>query len=536
MTRKLSSHLKLHVEENASSEHDKLGGAAKIDINTLMQAFAKATGWVPRPKPAAHHVDLSPAQADLRGTAPSDSGQSPLRSRVRLVSALPIDGTLEPEMQSTTSEQEAWTLLEHIDRLIQELNLAEGVISLQETQLATAVGVSIRKDEAELLSNRLRESLQRAAEQTGSDAAAIYLLDDATSQLKMRCCWGLPTSQLANPARPLRGALADLEALMGNAVLVENTKLAPEWNCPENFAAAFCLPIGSPTMPQGTLWLWSEHVRDFSSADIEVAKAAADKILVDIERSVLADEVLKTRGINRQIDSASMVQSSRLPNAQQLHTDYEIGGWTFQGQTLGGNFHTWTLNRNEQICAALGSAASSGTCGALVATSVQTVVETCWNSRHQPAQVLRKANDILWDVQDGDWRSSLCYLQLHPASGSTQLAMGGDLRVFVVSQRGVRTVGGTTTLLAEQPDTRFFNEQLYLEGGDLLLIASASVVNDEAGSGLAQARLLKTVQDMLDEPVGDIVDHLARKLPMSASADPVTDVADRSLMLLRRRF
>ena len=36
--------------------------------------------------------------------------------------------------------------------------------------------------------------------------------------------------------------IADLEALMGNAVLIENTKLAGEWNCPENFAAGLCLP------------------------------------------------------------------------------------------------------------------------------------------------------------------------------------------------------------------------------------------------------------------------------------------------------
>ncbi|MEZ6078466.1 MAG: hypothetical protein R3C56_23185 [Pirellulaceae bacterium] len=100
---------------------------------------------------------------------------------------------------------------------------------------------------------------------------------------------------MTKPPRDLRGSLADLEALMGNAVLLENTSLAPEWQCPESYAAAMCVPIGSPTMPHGTLWLWSDHVRDFSSADIDAAKAAGDKILVDIERSVLADEVLKTR-------------------------------------------------------------------------------------------------------------------------------------------------------------------------------------------------------------------------------------------------
>jgi serine phosphatase RsbU (regulator of sigma subunit) len=197
------------------------------------------------------------------------------------------------------------------------------------------------------------------------------------------------------------------------------------------------------------------------------------------------------------------------------------------------------MNRSQQICAAMGSATSSGTAGALVATSVQTVVETCWNSRHQPAQILRKANDILWDVQDGDWRSSLCYLQIHPASGATQLALAGDLQVFVFSSRGVRTVGGTTTKLAEQPDTRFFNEQINLEGGDLLIVASASLLQGERDGGLTQSRFFKHINSMLDESVSDIVDQIARMLPMDSSSDSEEHAApllDRSLLAIRRRF
>ncbi len=194
--------------------------------------------------------------------------------------------------------------LKSIDALIQRLSDTEKALANQEAKLATDVGVNVRSDEGALLADRLLESLHRAAEQTHSDAAALYLLDDTTSELKMRCCWGMPASALAHPPRALRGSLADLEALMGNAVLLENTKIAPEWNCPEDYAAAMCVPIGSPTMPHGTLWLFSEHIRDFDNSDIDCAKAATDKILVDIERSVLADEVLKTRRLNRQFEDA----------------------------------------------------------------------------------------------------------------------------------------------------------------------------------------------------------------------------------------
>lgn len=527
MARKLPTHLKIHTEEaNGASASP----APVFDIDAMLAAFTLATGWKPIPIGGTpHHRSAAPV-------AP-EAPRLPLRKRMQLVSTAPMDGMLDMDDFADialTSEDAAWSMMEQIDLLIGQLEQAESMVVRQEAQLATSLGVSIRHDESELLASRLVESLHRAAELTGSDAAALYLLDDTTSELKMRSCWGMPSSALAKPPRELRGSLADLEALMGNAVLLENTALAPEWGCPEDFAAAMCIPIGSPTMPHGTLWLWSNHVRDFSSTDIDAGKAAGDKILVDIERSVLADEVLRRRGIDRQVDLASLVQSSRLPSSQPLHLDYEIGGWTFQGQSLGGNFHTWTINKHSQICAALGSAATRGASGALVATSVQTIVETCWNANHKPTQVLRKANDILWDSVDGDWRSALCYLQIHPESGATQLCTAGDIQAFVFGSRGFRMLPSTTTMLGSQPDTRFENEQLYLEGGDLLMIVSADVVKGLTRGGFGQDELLAKVREMQDEPVEEIVDHLRRQLPM-VDADCIADF-DRSLMLLRRRF
>ncbi len=529
MTRQSSSYLKLHVDRNADSTASSGSAPQSVfSLQALTDAFANATGWLPRPLTVAQS---NPLAADPQ--VEHDAPVIPLRNRVRLVSNSPIDGALEIDGdENLVGENEAWALLEQIDGLIQGMQAAERVIERQEAQLAATVSVSLRNDEADLLNHRFKECLHRAVEQTGSDAAALYLLDETTSDLKMRSCVGLPTLALSQPARPLRGSLADLEALMGNAVLIENTQLAKEWNCPEDFAAGLCLPIGSPTMPHGTLWLWSEHVRDFGQTDVECAKSAAEKILVNIERSVLANEVLNTRALDRQFEAAGVVQASRLPSLQQLHHDYEVGGWTFQGQALGGNFHTWTINRHQHICAALGAAYCNGAAGALVATSMQTVVETCWNAKHHPSQILRKANDLLWDVEEGDWRSALCYVQVHPESGSMQLALAGDLQAFIVGPRGFRMIQGTPTLLAEQPDTRFINEQHYLEGGELLAVASANVVGGAAGGGFSQDAFLETIRKLQDEAVEDIADYLARKLPVG----PAECERDRSLMIIRRRF
>lgn len=524
MARKESSFLKLHVED-PSVDGVNESGPVPFDIDSLLTAFANATGWQARNKGQLPHSSNNPEET------------LPLRKRMSLVATAPIDGVLEPELQESNviGEQEAWALLEQIDSLVQQLAQSERIIERQETQLATTVGVSIRQDEAEILNSRLNEVLERAAVQTHSDAAAIYLLDDSTSELKMRSCFGMPISKLGETPRPLRGSMADLEALMGNAVLVENVDLAPEWNCPEDFGAGMCLPIGSPTMPHGTIWLWSQHIRDFSTSDVEAAKSACEKILINLERSVLAEEVLTTRAKARAVEDASLVQSARLPNNQPLHSDYDIGGWTFQGQSLGGNFHTWTMNKHMNICAAVGEANQSGPSGALVATSTQTVIETCWNANHRPSQILRKANDILWASEDESWKSSLCYMQVHPQSGSTQLSLCGDIQTFLLGERGFRPVAGTPTQLGEQPDTSFRNEQIYLEGGELLVVVSGAVLGGMEQGGFTQDIFMETLRKLYDENVGDIADQLARMLPIGPSGTEGFS-RDRSLMILRRKF
>ncbi len=531
MAKNFPGHLKLHVEETLEARNSQLDPQS-FDLVQLFDAFAQATGWRVCSTTPRHKITGQPATPNMGGAEPT---LAPLDKRYRLVSDAPIDGMLDMVSNiAVTSEQSAWALLAQIDGLVQSLNQAEQTIQNQEAQLASSVGVNIRADESEILAAKLQDTLHRAVVQTASDAAAIYLLDDNTSMLKMRSCWGLSSSSLSKPARDLRGSMADLEALLGNAVLLENTAAAKEWGCPEDFAAALCLPIGSPTMPHGTLWLWSNHIRDFSTDHIEAAKAATEKVLVDIERSILADEVLKLRSVSRGVESASLIQATRLPDSQPLHTDYEIAGWTFQGHSLGGNFHIWNYSRHGEILAAMGDAELGGTSGAIVATTLQTIVETCWNSKHEPRQVLRKANDMLWAAEDGDWRSSLAYLKLNPVTHSGTYGLSGSIQAYLISENGFRMLKGTSTFLGQQPDTSYETNSIKLDGGEMLVFASQSLVSGLLHGGLTQQCLLETIRKMSEEPVDQIVDHLARQLPLHPPSG--CEQLDRSLIIMRRKF
>ena len=111
--------------------------------------------------------------------------------------------------------RDAEQLADGLADMLKELLRTQKVLWHREAELAAGVPLVHRQEEKRHLAIRLESILRGGAEAVDADAAALYLLDDATSQLKLRSCWGLPRSRLLEPARPLEGSLADLEALLG---------------------------------------------------------------------------------------------------------------------------------------------------------------------------------------------------------------------------------------------------------------------------------------------------------------------------------
>src|SRR5262249_33165974 len=152
------------------------------------------------------------------------------------------------------------------------------------------------------LAARLEATLQAGAQAIKCDSAALYLLDEGTSQLKLRAAWGLPLAKLQEAARPLADQMADLEALLGHAVALESrAEMVGPCHSPEPAAAALCVPVSSPTNPLGTLWLFSRREREFTDEQTNIAEVVAGKIASDLERTVLLQQQSGAKDEHKQI-------------------------------------------------------------------------------------------------------------------------------------------------------------------------------------------------------------------------------------------
>lgn len=235
-----------------------------------------------------------------------------------------------PERPPLVEAQSAVSLAESLAATLGEAYRWSFALREREAELA-AFGHFSTVSETEhstLRAHRLSMILKAGARAIGCEAAALYLLDPETTVLKLRSLWGLPEERLTESARPLAGAIADLEALLGNAVVLNESYLREEWNAPENFAASVCIPVASETSVLGTIWFFSDQRTDFCDLDLSVLSMVASQVAIELERTLLLAENRKYR---RRAEECAMV--AEMLRSRVDSSNATSDGWRFAAKS-----------------------------------------------------------------------------------------------------------------------------------------------------------------------------------------------------------
>ena len=302
-----------------------------------------------------------------------------------------------------------------------------------EAELATAIPVVSRGSDR--LADQLESILRGAAQLTGSVAAGLYLLDDATTELKLRACWGMDPNRLSDPPRSLRHAIADLEALTGHAVVLEDTRLLPHWNPPFSYKSAACVPIQSASMSLGTLWVFRDSQSDYSDHETHILEMVAEGMSAELERQVLLREVGKRR------PTAGRASSLWIPP--------EIDGWEIAASAVDAiprGFCFWHARRDERVLLAAGE----GFDGPEQNDALKLILRTAADLPYSPQQMLAHLNDCLWIEGGGSLFGSIFLGVLSPATGQLDYANLGHAFAVKCAQGTYQSMGERTLYWGEQ--------------------------------------------------------------------------------------
>jgi serine phosphatase RsbU (regulator of sigma subunit) len=532
----------------------------------LGRAFEKATGWALRSRPKrpgarwsagdSPAIDVArrlPGPRNLPNAANGRCGLSiELSTKAPKLESLLDDGAHGDQAQPPTGidRRAADGLARSIATLVDELLTVQTALRQREAELAAHVQLASRPEtlarsasEARhgQLAARLEAVLRAGAEAVGCQSAALYLLDDNTSELKMRSCWGLPCNRLAAPARPLRGAVADLEALLGHAVVLcsplslaaDGQGMREAWTPPEDYPAAVCVPVSTPTTLLGTLWVFCHKRRDFNDRETNLLEVVAGRLAGDLERETLLRATTETAQLQRQVARAQRLQRNRLPTIAPLLDGWQLAGRSRQAGPLGGAFHDWFSLPKGLLAVAIGRAADAGIVGAINADAVMAALRSHAQHGRQAERILRDANMTLWTGSAGDRHVSGLLAVVDPATGRLRCSSAGRPAAVWLRADGWKSVAQEAAMLGESPEAKFPQFACQLQPGEALILWTDGSQDGlaTADRGSFEARLAEGLQPRLDLPADELLAAAAKILDRG---DSDHQCRDRAVVVVKR--
>ncbi len=487
MIRKLSSYPRLHV---APSEIPQSATIPPEAITRLAQAFQQATGW----------------SLQFEFAESSRNSKDDFECAVHI--GKPGSPSGNPTSISPTIEsRHAQELAEAVGSLVSELNRLQLALWHREAELAVGIPVAARQHEQEHLAQRLESTLRGGAEAIQCQAAGLYMLGDVTNELKLRACWGLPKQRLLDPARNLETSLADLETLVGQAVVLEDTSRLPHWKTPEPYPAAICVPVSSPTDLLGTLWFFAHQTRDFTDEQVHVAEIVAGRIASELQREALLGECLASKQAERFWTHALQWQSAHLPTIKPWLDGWEVAGWSAERQLASG-FYDWFVPPDGSLAIALGTCDGCNGEPAFGASALQASLRSHAMHPHQAMNLLTRVNDTLWTASAGGPSASLFYGLATPHTGQLQYALAGEIYVLHVGPGGCEWIPPESPPLGVAPELRPRLHRHVMQVGE-----ACFVLGERAGNAATQLEISRILRRQTNSSAEAIVDLIRQSLP-----------------------
>jgi len=348
--------------------------------------------------------------------------------------------------------------------------------------------------------------------------------------LKLRSCWGLAPDRLVEPARPLRGAVADLEALTGRAVVLSQPSLMDYWCVPEPCGAAVCVPVSSATTLLGTLWMFGDEPRDFSGRETNLVEIVAGRLAGELEREILLSEGMASADLRRQHDAGQRLQQSQLPQTTPLVDPWDLAGWTYQSTGIGGTFHDWFTLPDGRLAVMVVDAQGRGVEAALVGQAVRAAVRAHAAHQPDPGRVLACANQDLWSGSAGDQYAAVLLAVTGPDTGTLSVAVAGDIGALVLTGGSWETLTAPEIPLGVQPDRGYEARSVTLDARAAMIVTTGAIRQqvDSCGQCLEQGVLADALRPHCGGPATGLIAalrHLTGADPTVAGGDGWTALA-----------
>lgn len=456
--------LKLHIEE----DDPQLSLEKRLDeglpvAKKLAQQFSALTGWV---------LDYTPSDKARNSYSPD--------------SPIPVFGQFEtidlapdvPANQTALHRGQCDELLQSINHIVQRLEAAELALWQHQHYASDSehayLDLQFPSKDSDILANMLKQ----AAQTLGATGAALYLLDDETTQLNLRATIGpVSAARQMQSTRPLEQALADLEALVGNVVSITDPMIGESWKIPDPYQFGICVMLGEPGLPLGTVWVFFDTAREASQSELKLLEDLSERIAAELRSRNPETQSPAESAMDHELKMTAKLNDCRLPSYPPEIDGWQVAGWTYRQDVLAGVFHEWSVTPSGQLSVAVGQVAGPMIPATINANNLRSLICAHREYRHSARKMVDKLNENVWTNSPGDDLAALIYVLIDPETQQVQAVNAGDGGMVFGNQQEVYSIDQFQNPLGADLDLSFEQWEYAFEESDTLILFSQGLRN-----------------------------------------------------------
>ena len=273
----------------------------------------------------------------------------------------------------------------------------------------------------------------------------------------------------------------------GEPLFVEDFGESPELLAiekPDLYRSRSCIiipmKITAQDRPFGLLCVTDPESGSFHREDFLLLTTIVSQTMRGYENFKLNEELLTKRAIEKEVEITSKIQKNILPSRIPFHQYMELGARSIMARTTGGDFYDYHVHGDDgEVTMLVADVSGKSLPAALFMAVSSSILRTIIRTERNPAEILRQANDLLYEESESGMFVTVFLARYNPGSGMLRYASAGHNEMLLIRKAGdieVLSSRGAPLGVVPAGSVKFESRELQVENGDLLILYTDGVV------------------------------------------------------------
>jgi len=261
--------------------------------------------------------------------------------------------------------------------------------------------------------------------------------------------------------------------------------------------------------------------------------------------STTLSSIIRTRKIETkarqnivELEKASEIQRSILPEHSYTFHNYEIFGISLPEQIVGGDFFDYiTTSDDYKLCIAIGDAASKGVSAAAQALYVSGALKMGVNYDVNETALIGKISNLVNETFPYERFVTLFFCELYRDNkGLCVFINAGHNSPYYYNSKEDSLDGLATTgpVLGPTPDQKYYTDSIYINKGDVLVLYTDGIVEaaNRKFEFFGDARLKECIMKYKDKSPKEICEKIIQEVQKFSARGKYSD--DKTMVVIKR--